>query len=99
MTNQRRRLLALQLAFAGAAAVAVLAAGPVRLAESSPQYPQSAPAAIGSVFGSGGFAADDNDDQEAVQQAEQQAEEQNEAAEQQTQQDEQQGALDPSQVN
>jgi hypothetical protein len=85
----------MQVAFAGAAVVAVLAAGPLHLAESSPQYPQSAPA----VIGNGGFAADDNDDQQEVQQAEQQAEEQNEAAEQQAQQDEQQGQLDPQQVN
>jgi hypothetical protein len=85
----------MQVAFAGAAAIAVLGAGPMRLADSSPQFPQSAPA----VIGSGGFAADDNDDQQEVQQAEQQAEEQNEAAEQQAQQDEQQGQLDPQQVN
>lgn len=85
----------MQLAVAGAAAIALLAAGPLRPAESNPQNPQSAPA----VIGNGGFAADDDDQQEAqlqeqlgqqeVQQAEQQAEEQNEAAEQQAQLDEQ----------
>ena len=84
----------MQVIFAGAAAIALLAVGPVRLAESNPQIPQSAPA----VLGSGGIAADDNDDQEAqlqeqlrqqeLQQAEQQAELQNEAAERQAQLDE-----------
>ncbi|MGO9510119.1 MAG: hypothetical protein ACLPXZ_23270 [Mycobacterium sp.] len=87
MTN--RRLLAMQLAFAGAAAVAMLVlfdTGGVDTAASIP--------AGGSVR-----LADDQDQQEAqlqeqlgqqeAQQAEQQAEEQNEAAQQQAQLDEQ----------
>jgi hypothetical protein len=103
MIKGRRHLQAMQVIFAGAAAIALLAVGPAGLAEASPQIPQSTPA----VLGSGGFAADDNDDQEAqlqeqlgqqeAQQAEQQAEEQNEAAEQQAQLDEQQAQIDASQ--
>jgi hypothetical protein len=62
-----------------------------------PQYPQMPP----NLVGSGGFAADDGDDeaqlqqqlaqQQQMQQAQQQAEEQNEQAQQQAQQAEQQG--------
>jgi hypothetical protein len=99
-TSPKPHLRIMRLIFAGAAASAMLALfgaasaattqpvpgpGSVRLADhASPLSPPN-------LGGPGGFAADINDDQQAVLQAEQQAEEQNEAAQQQAQQDELQG--------
>lgn len=81
---------------------AVLGSGGVRLADVGRQLPQTPPGL------SGGFAADDSDDQaqqqeqldlQEMQQAQQQAEEQNEQAEQQFEQGMQQAQMDEQQAN
>jgi hypothetical protein len=89
----------MQLIFAASAACAMLALfGAASPDATQPPGPASvsladhaAPLSPPNVGRPGGFAADINDDQQAVIQAEQQAEEQNEAAMQQAQQDELQG--------
>ena len=105
--TRRRPLRLIQLIFAGAGALAMLAlldaaqpdttgsvlnSASVRLADAGIPLPASGPG--------GGFAADDGNDQaqqqlqqnlQQMQQAEQQAEQQNEAAQLQAQQAEQQG--------
>jgi hypothetical protein len=102
--SQHRQLRIAQLAFAGAAAIALLglshtahASDSVRLADFTvPMSP------------AGGFATDDSDDQaqlqqqlamQEMQQAEQQAEQQNEAAQQQFELDQQQAQLTEQQAN
>ncbi|WP_297728245.1 hypothetical protein [Mycobacterium sp.] len=105
--DRRRRLRAMQLIFAGAATLAMIAlfdaarpdatptalgAGSVRATDVALAAPASGPF--------GGFAADNDDDQaqqqeqqalQQMQQSEQQAEQQNEQAQLQAQQAEQQG--------
>ena len=121
---RRRQLRLLQLIFAGAAALGILAmpalfnaarpdttgsvldSASVHLTDMALPAPASGPfgpqlpQTPSGVVGSGGFAADDGNDQaqqqqqlaqQEMQQAEQQAEEQNEAAQQQALQDELQG--------
>ena len=95
----RRQLRMLQLIFAGAAAIAMLAlfdaARPdttqsVFASRSVHLIDQAFPETPPSVIGGGGFAADDSSDQ-AQQQAEQEAEQQQALANQEAQQAEQQG--------
>jgi len=112
---RRRQLRMMQIIFAGAAAIAmlalfdaarpdttqpVLAAGSVRLIDQA--FPQTPP----SVIGGGGFAADDSGDQaeqqaaqQEMQQAEQEAEQQEALANQEAQQAEQQGLEVEEQAN
>jgi hypothetical protein len=111
---RRRQVRAMQLVFAGAAAIAMLAffdlarpdttqsllsSGSVRLVDQAVPAPASGP---------GGFATDDSNDQaqqqeqlamQEIQQAEQQAEQQNEAAQQQATQDELQAQQTEQQAN
>ena len=104
----RRRLLRLmQLIFAGAAALAMLALFDAARPDTTGSVLNSASVRLADMAvpapSGGGFAADDGDDQaqqqlqqqlqqiQQMQQAEQQAEEQNEAAQQQALQDELQG--------
>ena len=112
---RHRQLRMMQLIFAGAAAIAmlalfdvarpdttqsVLASGSVRLIDQA--FPQTPP----SVIGGGGFAADESSDQaqQQAQQEEQQAlqqldEEENEMAEQQFEEGMQQAQMDEQQAN
>ncbi len=96
--SQLRQLRIAQLAFAGAAAVALLALSHTAQAD-TPSGHASDSVRLADWTAPGGFATDDSDDQQAqlqqqlamqeMQQAEQQAEQQNEAAQQQAQLDEQ----------
>jgi N-methylhydantoinase A/oxoprolinase/acetone carboxylase beta subunit len=102
--SRQRQLRIAQLAFAGAAAVALFGVSHATQSDSVRLASFSAP-----MSPAGGFATDSNDDQQAqiqqqinqqmLQQSMQQAEEQNEAAQQQAQLAEQQAQIDAQIAN
>jgi hypothetical protein len=112
---RRRRSQILRLAFAGATTLATIALFDAARPDTTPTMPGSGSVRLTDVARSapasgptGGFAADDSDDQaqlqeqqalRQMQQSQQQAEEQNEEAEQQFEQGMQQAQMDEQQAN